>query len=100
MIVSLRAMRRTLQGKLKFSKSEKTKHEWYELLDANGDIIVSTALSRGAAGRDISNNLFSIIAREVGLESSQLADAVRCPLKRRDYYRILREKGLATTALS
>ena len=93
-------MRRTLQGKLRFSKIEKKKHEWYELLDGNGNIVVSTALSRGAAIRDIDSNLFSTIARQVGLETKQLAQAVNCPLKRKEYYKILREKGLATDALS
>jgi len=95
MNIKFRDMRRTLTGKLGFTKTERKQHEWYELLDNSGRSIVTTLLSRQARGRNIYQPLLGKIAKQLHLNNAQLKSAVECPLTREEYYAILRAEGLA-----
>jgi hypothetical protein len=86
-------MRRTLSGKFGFTKTDRPRHEWYELLDRNGNVIVATLLSRQASGRDISQPILSKISRQLCISKAQLTSAVECPLTREKYYEIIGMTG-------
>jgi len=98
MTVSVRDMERTLLSKLGFVKSEKD-HHVYHLLDIDGMKIIRTKLSHGSRGKSISKGIFGAIARQTALNKSQLQNAVKCPLSRRDYSDILKEKNLIASDL-
>ena len=99
MTVSVRDMERTLLGKLGFVKSEKD-HHFYHLFDMDGNMVVYTKLSHGSKGKSISKGIFGAIARQTALSKKQLQDAVKCPLSRRDYSNILKEKDLIDSDLA
>ena len=98
MVVSVLNMERTLIHKLGFSQSE-SDHHFYNLFDRDGKIVAKTKLSHGARGKDISKGIFSVIARQIRVSSPQLREAVRCPLSKKDYSDILREKGIISSDL-
>ena len=94
-MASFLQLRRTLRSKLRFKKQERPKHEWYELRNQAGDVIVAAPVSREPDGKDVSSGILSLIATQICLSNRELRQAISCPLTRKDYYRILREKGFA-----
>ena len=98
MAISVRDMEKTLLRKLGFSSSQ-GRHHFYDLLDGDGKIVAKTMLSHGPRGKDISKGIFSSIARQIKLTTPQLRDAVSCPLSRKDYSDILKEKSLIRSDL-
>jgi hypothetical protein len=57
-----------------------------------GKRVIRTLRSHGKNKLD--GNIPSMIRQQMKLNDEQFSDAVRCPLKRDDYLRILREKKL------
>ena len=68
-------------------------------LTADGMKVIRTKLSHGSRGKSISKGIFGAIARQTALNKSQLQNAVKCPLSRRDYSNILKEKNLIASDL-
>lgn len=98
MIVSMRKMEKILIGKLGFLPSNGS-HRFYNLFDRDGKFIVKTMLSQGSGGKDIDKGIFGAIARQTQLTKKQLQDAIDCPLSRKDYSNILKEKNLIDSDL-
>lgn len=98
MATSILDMQRTLINKLGFIQSNRH-HFFYTLFDERDKPIVITKLSHQSSGDDISKPIFSAIARQIKLTTPQLKDAVNCPLSRKDYSDILKEKGIINSDL-
>ncbi len=98
MAISMLDMKRALLNKLGFSQS-KSHHFLYRLTDRDGKLVVKTKLSHRSKGDDIGKRIFSSIARQIHLTSPQLRDAVKCPLSRKDYSDILKDKNLIDSDL-
>lgn len=98
MAISMLNMQRTLTNKLGFIRSNRN-HLFYTLFDKTGKVVVKTKLSHQSRGNDISKPIFSAIARQINLTTPQLKDAVECPLSRKDYSDILKEKGIINSDL-
>ena len=61
-------------------------HRVFEVYDDNGRLVARTKLSRSWRGTTpIGPPMLTLIARQLGVTSSQLADLVRCTLGREDY---------------
>ena len=81
-----------LTGKFRFSTDE-TDHTIF-ILWHEGRRMIDTKLSHGSRNSDISRSLFSKIARDLGLTTRQLQDAIGCTLSRDEYLHILRCVGV------
>lgn len=82
----VRDVDRALVGKLGFEKSE-TRHQVYRLW-LEERLAARTYISHGA--RELRRYHVAQMAKQLRLRPAQFVDAVRCPLTRDDYYRILR----------
>jgi hypothetical protein len=81
---------RALVRKLAFEKQE-THHPVYRLW-LDGLLVARTYISHG--GRELSRSHVSQIAKQMHLRTAEFLDAVRCPLLREEYYRLLHERVL------
>ena len=89
-VVKTRSADRALVDKLGFAKTE-THHHVYRLW-LEGKLVARTYISHG--GRELSRYHVGQMARQMHLRTSEFVDAVNCPLTRKDYYQILRERVL------
>ena len=83
-----REVDRALVNKLGFEKTE-THHHVYRLW-LEGKLVARTYISHG--GRELSRYHVSQMAKQCRLSTGEFVDAVRCPLTREDYHRLLRER--------
>jgi len=89
MPISARKMDSILVNKLGFSRRGR-KHRVYTL-QIEGREVARTLISHGA--KEISDRMLATMARQMGINSSQLRAIVRGELGREDYYQLLREKS-------
>jgi len=87
-VLKTREVDRALVNKLGFEKRE-THHHVYRLW-LEGKLVARTYISHG--GRELSRYHVSQMAKQCRLSTGEFVDAVRCPLTREDYYRLLRER--------
>lgn len=66
------------------------KHRVY-VLEIGGREVARTLISHGT--REITDRMMGVMARQMGITSSQLMDIVNGRLDREAYYQLLREKG-------
>lgn len=89
MPVSARKMDSILVNKLGFSRGGR-KHRIYTL-QIEGKEVARTLISHGA--KEISDRMLAIMAKQMGITTSQLKAIVRGELSGEDYYQLLRKKG-------
>ncbi|MFW5807327.1 MAG: hypothetical protein ACOCWU_06635 [Spirochaetota bacterium] len=73
-------------------KAKKTDHHYFVFFLNGEKTSVWTKISRGKR-RDVSGGLFSAMARQCKLRTSQFCDLVDCPLDEQTYLALLREQG-------
>jgi len=87
-VLKTREVDRALVNKLGFEKTE-THHHVYRLW-LGGKLVARTYISHG--GRELSRYHVSQMAKQMRLRTAEFVDAVKCPLTREDYHRLLRER--------
>uniref|UniRef100_Q3AQR2 YcfA-like protein n=1 Tax=Chlorobium chlorochromatii (strain CaD3) TaxID=340177 RepID=Q3AQR2_CHLCH len=55
---------------------------------------VRTKTSHGHKGQALSDNLFSVMAKQCKLNKNQFSELIQCPLSRNDYEKILDMQGM------
>jgi len=95
-VLKTRDVDRALVNKLGFDKlvlspveGTETHHHVYRLW-LGGKLVARTYISHG--GRELSRYHVSQMAKQMWLRTAEFVDAVKCPLTREDYYRLLRER--------
>lgn len=77
-----RDVRRMLVGKLHAVKSERSNHEWYQVVE-EGTLIANLPLSRGAD--ELDDRLLSSISRQLHVNRKQMRNLLDCPWSWEDY---------------
>ena len=76
----------------KGAREDPTKDHVFFYIEVNGKAFRATKLSHGARGQ-ISDELFSLIARQMRLKTAELRKFVECPLGSEEWVRLWSERG-------
>lgn len=82
MPAKVRDLRRMLVGKLQAKKSERSNHEWYQVIE-EGTLVANLPLSRGAD--ELDDSMIGRICRQLHVNRKQMRDLLECPWSRDDY---------------
>lgn len=82
-----REVDRALTNKLGFERQER-RHRVY-LLNIGGHTVAQTLISHSA--KEVDDKILSMIARQIGVNRSQLQDIVSCSLNKEDYLALLED---------
>lgn len=83
---SSREVRKTLVLKLKAKEDRSRKHLRYKVFDDNGTFVAATHISHGVS--DINDDLLTLMARQLGIRTSELRAIIICELNRLDYLKL------------
>ncbi len=72
---------KSLKGKMKAEVNNEPGDRYYVITDDEGNVVASTSMSKGSK-HTISARMVSIMARELKLRPTEMADMVACTLSR------------------
>lgn len=87
-----RAVEQMFRSKLGMTERQGD-HRFYEFLH-QGELVAATKISVGSSHNDLSANLVAQIAKQMRVNSRQLAELVDCSISKADYEAHLQRNGL------